>query len=128
MHPAQFIARLVGPLLATIGIGLMVNPGVYRKLFEQFLAAYPFIYLSGIVLLVGGLTILNVHNVWTRDWRCLITLLGWLATIAGAFRIMAPQFFAYVGTGIFAHNGFPLGASIVLLALGGFLSFKGYAD
>ena len=31
------------------------------------------------------------HNVWTADWRVVITILGWLAVITGAIRIVCPQ-------------------------------------
>ena len=37
------------------------------------------------------------------------------------------QFVNFVGTATVAHAGFFTGAGIVLLALGGFLTFKGYA-
>jgi hypothetical protein len=32
-----------------------------------------------------------VHNVWTPNWRVLITLIGWLMLIRGAVRILAPD-------------------------------------
>jgi hypothetical protein len=118
MQKSQTIARLVGPVLSAIGIGMLANEAVYRQMAAQFLAEYPFIYFSGILALVAGLYILNVHNVWTRDWRTLITAI--------AFRVMAPQFAVFVAGSIVATSGFFLGAGIVLLALGGFITFKGY--
>jgi hypothetical protein len=127
MERSQAIARLTGPVFCAIGIGLLANNAVYRQMAGQFLAGYPFIYFSGILALVGGLAILNAHNDWTRDWRSLITLLGWIMTMVGVYRIIAPQFVNFVGTAVIAHSGFLYGAGIVLLALGGFLTFKGYA-
>ena len=127
METSQFIARLAGPVLSAIGIGLLANQAVYRQMAGQFLAGYPFIYFSGILALIGGLAILNAHHDWTRDWRSLITLLGWFLTIVGVYRIIAPQFVNFVGTGAVAHSGFFIGVGIVLLALGAFLTFKGYA-
>ena len=127
MEKSQAIARLSGPVFCAIGIGLLANNAVYREMAGQFLAGYPFIYFSGILALVGGLAILNAHHDWTRDWRSLITLLGWIMSIVGVYRIIAPQFVNFIGTGAVAHNGFFTGAGIVLLTLGGFLTFKGYA-
>jgi len=127
MHPSLTIARLVGPVLSAIGIGMLLNQDVYRQMAGQFLAGYPFIYFSGILALVAGLYILNVHNIWTRDWRCLITAIGWIITCVGVFRILAPQFVIFVGGSIVATSGFFLRAGIILLALGGFITFKGYA-
>ena len=127
MQTSQSIARLMGPVLSVIGIGMLTNQATYREMAGQFLAGYPLIYFSGILALLAGLAILNAHHVWTRDWRSLITLLGWVLAMAGSFRIIAPQFVNFVGTSVLAHEGFFVGAGIVLLALGGFLTFKGYA-
>jgi hypothetical protein len=127
MHKSQAIARLIGPVLCAIGLGMLTNGATYQVMAGQFLATYPFIYFSGILILVAGLLILNNHHVWTPDWRSVITVLGWLMCIGGVFRILAPQLVVFLGTAVLAHNGFFVGAGIVLLAFGGFLTFKGYA-
>ena len=127
MQKSQAIARLIGPVLCAVGLGMLTNGATYRVMAGQFLATYPFIYFSGILILVSGLFILNNHNVWTPDWRSVITVLGWLMCIGGVFRILAPQLVVFLGTAVLAHSGFFVGAGIVLLALGGFLTFKGYA-
>jgi hypothetical protein len=126
MRTSILIARLIGPVLSIIGIGVLANGDVYRQMAEQLVHGYPFIYFSGVFLLLAGLAILNVHNDWTPDWRSLITALGWLGTGVGTFRLIAPQFPAFVAGSIIAHGGFSIGAGIVLLALGGFITFKGY--
>lgn len=128
-HPQQVshvIARLLGPLLATVGIGMLTNTETYRVIGQQFLSTYAIIYLSGIIILCFGLTILNVHNLWTRDWRSVITALGWIFTAAGVWRIIAPQFVPFVGGAILSHAGFFTGMGVVLIALGGFITFRGY--
>ncbi len=127
MQTSQLIARLSGPVFSVIGIGMLTNQATYREMAGQFLAGYPFIYFSGILALLAGLAIINAHHVWTPDWRSLITAIGWIMMAAGAFRIIAPQFVSFAGTAILVHEGFFLGAGIILLALGGFLTFKGYA-
>jgi len=127
MEKSYAIARLVGPVLAAIGIGMLTNSAGYRTMAGQFLGGLPFIYFSGILALVAGLAILNAHPGWTRDWRSLITALGWMMTFGGVFRIVAPPYVAFLGTALVAHEYFFLGAGIVLLALGGTLTFKGYA-
>ncbi len=126
MDPAENIARLLGPVLAIIGIGMLTNGFVYREMAGQFLHLYPLIYLSGILALLAGLTILHAYHRWTRDWRSLITAIGWILACAGTFRILAPQFVTFVGGAILPHDGFFAGAGCVLLALGGFITFKGY--
>jgi len=127
MHRAQYIARLMGPVFAAIGIGMLANQATYRQMAGQFLGAYPFIYFSGVAVLIAGLLILNSHHVWTRDWRSIITALGWAMSLIGVYRIIAPQFVSFVGATVVAHQYFFTSLGIALLALGSFLMFKGYA-
>lgn len=126
MQQSLTIARLAGPVLAAIGIGMLANQATYREMAAQFLAGLPFIYFSGVLMLVAGLHILNVHHVWTPDWRSAVTAVGWVLTGVGAFRIIAPQFANFVATGLIANAGFFTGLGIALLAFGGFITFKGY--
>ena len=126
MEKSLTIARLVGPVLAAVGIGMLANQATYREMAAQFLGGLPFIYFSGILALIAGLYILNVHNVWTRDWRSAVTAIGWILTCVGAFRIIAPQFATFIATAIIANAGFFTGLGIFLLAVGGFITFRGY--
>ena len=126
MQKSLTIARLVGPVLAAIGVGMLSNQATYREMAAQFLGGLPFIYFSGILALVAGLYILNVHNTWTPDWRSTVTMIGWVLTCVGAFRIIAPQFANFIASAIIANAGFFTGLGIVLVGLGGFITFKGY--
>ncbi len=123
-----YLAKLIGPVFAAIGLGMLVNSGTYHVMGNEFLQSYAMIYLSGLLALPVGLAILLAHNVWTRDWRVIITIVGYLATIGGVLRLVVPQFVAAVGTTVFAHSGVITGAAILVLALGAFLSFKGYSQ
>src|SRR6266446_6945915 len=86
-----FLARLMGPIMAVVGIGVFVNGAVYRSLADEFLRSRALIYLSGLLLMTAGMAIVLNHNVWVAGWTVLITILGWLATIGGAVRIICPQ-------------------------------------
>ena len=126
MQKSLTIARLVGPVLAAIGVGMLSNQATYREMAAQFLGGLPFIYFAGILALVAGLYILNVHNTWTPDWRSTVTMIGWVLTCVGAFRIIAPQFANFIASAVIANAGFFTGLGIVLVGLGGFITFKGY--
>ena len=126
MQSSQNIARLVGPVLSAIGIGMLANQPTYREMAAQFLAGLPFIYFSGVLMLVAGLAILNSHQDWTPDWRSTVTAIGWILTGVGTFRIIAPQFANFIAGAIIANAGFFTGLGIFLVAVGGFVTFKGY--
>src|SRR4029078_11995409 len=99
MQTSLVIARLIGPLFAVIGIGMMINTDTYRQIGQQFLSTSAIIYLSGIIILLIGLTILNFHNRWTRDWRSTITTVGYILTIAGVWRLVRPHVRSLVSCG-----------------------------
>ena len=127
-HTSRYLARLIGPLLLAIGVGMLVNAPVYRVLGAQFLQSAALIYLSGILALLAGIAILLAHNVWAADWRVIITVLGWLAAIGGAVRIIVPQFVQSVGGAVIHFATLPFIGGVIVLALGGVLSFFGYRD
>ena len=126
MQKSLIIARLVGPVLSATGIGMLVNRPSYREMGVQFFGGLPFIYFSGILALTGGLYILNEHNLWTPDWRVVITAVGLILTCVGAFRIIAPQFATFIAAAMTASSGFFAGLGIFLVAVGGFITFKGH--
>jgi hypothetical protein len=128
MQASQAIARVVGPVFCAVGIGMLASGPVYREIAQQFVAGYPFIYFSGVLLLVAGLTILNAHHVWIGDWRSSITVLGWAFAGIGTFRVIAPNFVPFVGGALLTSHGFFPVAGIVFLAIGAFFTFKGYVS
>jgi uncharacterized membrane protein len=126
MHSSLHIARLVGPVLSVIGLGMLISPDAYRAIAEQFLSHYFFAYISGVLAMVAGLAILNTHNIWTRDWRFAITMVGLILTCVGVFRVLAPAYVFYLGGALFAYPRFFPVCGTLFVAVGGFITFKGY--
>jgi hypothetical protein len=128
MQASIFLARIIGPSLVTIGIGMLVNGPVYEAMVGEALQSHALIYLSGLLVLVGGLAMVNVHRSWGLQWPVIITVFGWLLVIGGVVRILAPQLVQTIGLAVYPHNAFMTGTGLAVLALGGFLSFKGYSQ
>lgn len=129
MQRSIFLAKLIGPLLAAIGVAMIFNADTLRAMAQEFLKSYALIYLSGLLALTAGLAIVNTHNEWTADWRAAITLIGWLAVIGGVIRIVFPRTVEMVGGTMvtIVSNSWIVGEGIVLLALGAWLSYAAYA-
>jgi uncharacterized membrane protein HdeD (DUF308 family) len=90
MLTSVYLARLIGPVMLAVGIGLVVSPAAYRTLAREFLDSTALVYLSGLLTMTAGLAILLAHRVVAPDWRTLITLLGLLMLVGGAIRIISP--------------------------------------
>jgi hypothetical protein len=126
MQTSIFLAKLLGPLLVVLGVGLLVNRSVYREMAQEFLASRALIYLSGLLALLAGLAIVNVHNVWVLGWPVVITAFGWLTLFGGILWMVFPDRAKALGSAIFDAPGVLLIASIVQLGLGGYLTMVGY--
>jgi uncharacterized membrane protein len=126
MGNSVFLARLIGPLMLAVGIGIFVNGAIYRMLADEFLRSRALIYLSGLLTMTAGMALILTHNVWRADWPVIITILGWLAAIGGAVRIIAPQGTERVGRQMLKHKHGLTIAGAVWLAVGAVLCFFGY--
>ena len=115
---SENIARLVGPTLVAVAISEALN-------FPVLLANTnpSVIYLNGTLLFLAGLSMVQAHNRWMTGWPVLVTLTGWFLVLAGLVRMFVP---------VVAQRGVENGTTgwyaglIVPLALGVFLTFKGY--
>jgi hypothetical protein len=126
MQTSVFLARLIGPVCLAVAIGLFANRPVYMELAREVLKSRALIYLSGVLSMTAGLAVVLSHNIWAADWRVLVTILGWLAAVGGAVRIVLPQGTEAIGRRVLDHPQGLTIAGAVWLALGVILSFFGY--
>ena len=126
MQRSIFLAKLIGPLLFCIGVSLLVNHEGFRLMADQLLRNFALIYISGTITLVAGLAIVNLHNLWVRDWRVAITILGWLTVIGGIVRIVVPQHAATLGAAELTQPALLITVGIVAGLVGAWLSYIGY--
>src|ERR1700732_649207 len=106
MSNSLFLARLIGPVMLVIGIAVFANQRGFRDMSEEFMASRALMFLSGLLIMAVGLAIVLTHNIWTTDWRVLITLFGWLTAIGGALRLLAPQFVVQTGRAMLPQSHF----------------------
>jgi hypothetical protein len=126
MQVSVFLARLLGPLLLLPGVGLLVNPRAFRTTASEVVGSITLVYLFGLIDFAAGLAIVLVHNVWTVNWRVLITLIGWLLLIRGAARILITDtLMGYAKTLIRNKRLYPVSGG-VLVILGLVLCYFGY--
>lgn len=79
------IAGLVGPTI--VAMAASEFPLVQPHLYDAQIP--PVVYLSGVLMFVGGLAIVRTHNHWARDWTVLVTLSGWFFLSLGLLRMFA---------------------------------------
>jgi len=116
----------MGPVMLAMGLGMVIENDTMRELSREFLSNRGLIYLAGMLTLLAGLAIVNLHNLWTDDWRVIITVFGWLAIVGGLFRILLPGQVQALGTGMTENIALMIIGGLALIVLGGVLVYHGY--
>ena len=126
MATSIFLAKLIGPVALVAAIGLFTNRASYRAMAQEFLRSPSLIYLSGLLTMTAGVAIVLYHNLWVADWRVLLTIFGWLATIGGAARIALPKQVKTIGEAMLDKPMTMTVGGAIWIAIGVLLCFFGY--
>jgi hypothetical protein len=132
MTNSTLISRLMGPILLFMGIGAAIGllgefPEAYVSVLREINNQSATLIL-GMFALLAGLASVNTHNLWVSDWRVIITILGWLAIARGALSLLFPNKMYGIGEAILASRSGPMIGAVIILVLGGILSWMGYRD
>jgi len=126
MSTSVFLAKLLGPFFAVVGISVLMNADAFRAIVKELLKSPSLIFLTGLITLPAGIAIVLTHNVWVADWPVLVTLIGWLGVISGIARIFAPKDITATCKKVAANKNFPMIGGGIWLAIGAVLCFFGY--
>ena len=125
MEQSIFLAKVIGLYLLIVPAAVLLKRKQFAELANEFAANRAIVFLSGLFALVLGLMIVVSHNVWTADWRAVITVMGWLTLAKGVIRIFFPEKLASFAIDP-SSTKWTL-ASIVLLGLGLYLTYAGFS-
>ncbi len=125
MYQSAFIARLIGPLLLINAFAILVNRKGFAAMVTGAARNPAVIYLAGMMTLLGGLAIVQVHNVWCHDWSVLITMFGWMAVVGGSVRMLFPNELAKMAERMAKHQGWMVVSAALYALLGALMTVKG---
>ena len=120
MSNSKQIAGFAGPIIVAMVVSEfpLVQPHLYDAQIP------PVVYLSGVLMFVGGLAIVRAHNHWAPNWTVLVTLSGWFFLALGLFRMFA--------AGLYQRGSAQTSATVfmvleaALLVVGLIMTFRAY--
>jgi hypothetical protein len=121
-----WIAKLLGPVLFVAAIPMLALTRDLQEVAREFLKNRALIYITGVLVMVGGLAIVNSHNVWIADWPVIITVFGWAMIIGGAARVALPTVVRTIGGAMVNHPTAIRVSGAVWALIGVYLTYKGY--
>jgi hypothetical protein len=125
MDTSLFLARLLGPVLVVLAIGLLTRQDAWRAMAREFTSSAPLLFLSGFMTLLGGLAVVNTHNVW-EGWPVIITVFGWLAVVGGIARMLFPETVVGISERMLGNKTYLTVAGVVEGLIGLWLCYVGY--
>ena len=128
MPNSFYLARLLGPVLAVIGVGMLLEPSTYLAVVADVLRNPALLYLASVLGLLGGVAIVLAHNVWAMDWRVIVTLLGWITILDSASWILLRDQVERLWSPLLSSTALPIWGGAIVLLLGAVLSYFGYSD
>jgi hypothetical protein len=126
MQTSLFLAKLIGPVALLIGLVIVLDPNRMRVMAREMLQGEAFIFFAGILTLPIGLALVNTHNIWVWDWRVAITILGWMAVLAGIARIGFGSQIKSIGASMVDNKTGLAVAGAVWGLFGAWLTWVGY--
>ena len=123
MNIANTLAVLMGSAFVIVGITLF-NKSYFNAVITDLANSKGLLWVTGFITFVMGTVIVALYNVWSADWRVLVTFLGWLTVIKGAVIMLFPSsmtlfYRRFLSNHLLTYSG------IYALLLGGLLLFLG---
>lgn len=90
METLNFLASLFGLFLIALPLSFLVHPEKLRKVF-RWVEDEATMFFLGIATFAIGSAVILTHNVWVREWRVVITILGWITFLKGVIILFMPE-------------------------------------
>ncbi|MGC9602369.1 MAG: hypothetical protein ABSE76_01320 [Minisyncoccia bacterium] len=90
MNASIAIAQVLGLVLAIMGLSVIFDRKNVSVALDKIGQDRGFLWLWGFLILSMGAVIVVMNNSWTSGLALLITILGWLTLIKGAFLLLFP--------------------------------------
>ena len=122
------IERVVALFYLIAGLSCIIQARIWLELSKELLKKPSSLIVWSIQILPFGLIIILGHNLWVRDWRTIITVVGWLATLKCVLYLLFPRWSGFVlnWSDVFWRRYLTVGG-VLVTALGIFLTFMSFS-
>lgn len=85
------IEIVTGTFLLVFGVSFLIHARFWSDVFRRMSSDTQQVFTLLVVLLICGLLSVRGHNLWVRDWRVIVTIVGWAVMLKSIALILAPQ-------------------------------------
>ena len=91
MEVSIFLAKFWGWFFVTFFFLLIIYPKRIKQFFE-FIKDDKFMIILSVLAIIIRLVNIVAHNLWVKDWRIIITLVGYFSLMKGISQFAFPRF------------------------------------
>ena len=126
MDATYFIAQFIELMLLSVGASMLFQGKVFMKVLNDITENRSTLFMVGIVLFLGGASIVLVHNVWNAGFLSLIvTLIGWVLIIRDLASMFMPGHSITRMVRWFKVEEFSWAYGVLVLIIGAYLTYAG---
>ena len=87
----EIVEWFLSSALLVVGASLLIRSRAWITAASS-LAGHPMVpLLAGLYLLLAGLLIVVLHNLWVADARVVVTIVGWIGVAFGTLFLLVPE-------------------------------------
>ncbi len=112
------VFQIFGIIYLVIGLGMIINTKIYRKMILNFSENTSIVYFSGVISLFAGYLLITFFNSNSWNLTSILTIFGWIAVVKGSLILLFPKLIFNFAKTIKERFVFSLGFIISALGLG----------
>lgn len=120
------VARIVGPYFVVMGGTLAVRAPQMALMLPAYMQDGPLVLTAGAFTLLAGLTLLAFHHHFSSLAAAVISAIGIVAALKGAWLMLAPEFGAPLTTALVRATPILVIVALIMMAVGVWLSITGW--
>lgn len=90
MNTANVLAEVIGAVFVLVGLSVL-NKKSFAELMNDLKHSKGLTWTVGVITFLAGAVSVALYSAWTADWHVVITIVGWLMLIKGAFITLFPN-------------------------------------
>ncbi len=116
----------MGLVIVAFAIGGLIRPRTISDAVKDFDHESFARLLAGCVGIGFGVALITYHNIWTMDYRGLVTLFGWTSLVKGISYLIVPKQAVHFTKSMLKSKSQLQVFLVACLLLGGYLAYKGF--
>ena len=120
----MLVAKILAIYLLSVGVGMFNGSINIKKMMDSFENSQGLLLVTGCICIILGFLIVDNHNIWVKDWKVVVTIVGWATLAKGVLLIAFPNTVMSIGKNFYKNNSQAL--SYLVLALGAVLAYYSF--